>query len=110
MENKLHERLEKIAYEKYPQIIKMYPKYKVLFIEALEAAYLMDRDWVSVKDRLPQESDIVLVFGTGIRASMAIYENCMFLRFIDLIKSDRAATIFYDNITHWMPLPKPPLT
>lgn len=44
METELHERLEKIAYEKYPKYEKMYPKYKVLFIETLEAAYLMDRE------------------------------------------------------------------
>ncbi len=54
-------------------------------------------EWISVKDRLPEEGSYVLVFvnlGYGYTIGTSLYLNKSF-------KMD-------ENITHWMPLPEPP--
>lgn len=68
-------------------------------------------DWISVKDRLPEMiptkggkaySDAVLVWTSGKKAMVAIWDGIDFL----------CATSFWEawgeKITHWMPLPEPP--
>ena len=62
-------------------------------------------EWISVNDRLPENSDSVLVFGKYICGGS-----------IDMAWCNSVTKTFYseeeshllDNVTHWMPLPEPP--
>jgi hypothetical protein len=65
--------------------------------------------WISVEDELPEDGQIVLCFGIGKIASMSMYGDGIFVRYIDHIPSDRNITIYYDKVSHWQPLPKPPI-
>jgi len=66
--------------------------------------------WISVKERLPDEGQIVLSFGDGKRASLSEFSAGIFYRYIDNVPGDRLMSIYYDKITHWRPLPEPPKT
>ena len=55
------------------------------------------KEWVSVKDRLPEKRSKYLVYGNYWKAHTAIWG-------ID----KRFKCVDPDEITHWMPLPKPP--
>ena len=68
-----------------------------LVADALEL--LKEQQWIPVTDRLPQDDEDVLVWVDGTHRDMAY----------------RDEGVWYDeehnhlkNITHWMPLPKPP--
>ena len=70
-----------------------------------QAAYLADylvkngvtvQEWISVKDRLPKLTYCVLVVGAY--SEMAI----------DALGTDGEWMGMVEDITHWMPLPKPP--
>lgn len=71
-------------------------------------------EWISVKDKLPDHKEIVLCIGDGHRASMAEYQQGykrhqgMFARYVDQVPEDRILLIYYNKVTHWMPLPNPP--
>lgn len=60
-------------------------------------------NWISVEDRYPNDGDSVLTIDS--EGVMEVYQydidwpNCF-------VKWDGIVKIF--NITHWMPLPKPP--
>lgn len=57
--------------------------------------------WISVKDRLPDEGASVLICtNEGIRSVSARYGNRFFITIVE------AFTV--DTVTHWMPLPEPP--
>lgn len=60
-------------------------------------------DWISVKDRLPEVGEHVLVFSpiTGIKNDF-IYRA--------LEENDAAEDMFFRSgrVTHWMPLPQKP--
>ena len=66
-------------------------------------------EWISVKDRLPEDITNVLVFGE--------YWKVMIAQ-LDFFNGDGKAWyeknggfrghVDSDNITHWMPLPEPP--
>ena len=68
--------------------------------------------WISVKERLPDKGQIVLAGRSDFTADPVKYtyfENGKFYRKTDVISSmDRIMTIYYPDITHWMPLPDPP--
>lgn len=78
-------------------------------LDALKAAWQMEQ-WVSVEDRLPEESENVLmhyelVNKKGIKhfatyLGFYYYGDWKFAENGDVVK-DR-------NVTHWMPLPQPP--
>ena len=60
-------------------------------------------EWISVKERLPDESEVVLVYG----------ENaCDWVHEVALLEGelwvDRGEGL--DGVSHWMPLPEPPAT
>ena len=63
-------------------------------------------DWISVKDRLPEESGPYLCY-------MADYPFGPICMIVNYKKDKSAFWWFADNvkapfITHWMPLPEPP--
>lgn len=60
-------------------------------------------DWISVKDRLPEDDAMYLVYGrNGYGIAFAVYYgDGEWLICDDLTNITRF-------VTHWMPLPKPP--
>lgn len=63
--------------------------------------------WVSVKDRLPKTSQQVLVFNDpyGDGYMDVVYYSAKFKAFNATDETDEYKL---KNVTHWMPLPKPP--
>ena len=71
--------------------------YAKLAIDALEKENgVTVQEWISVKDRLPEPTYCVLVVGAY--SEMAI----------DALGTDGEWMGMVEDITHWMPLPKPP--
>ena len=62
-------------------------------------------DWISVKDRLPEDTCWVLCFGDGAMTCYAFDKGTG--RFCDWAIS-KAPGLFPDDVTHWQPLPDPP--
>ena len=62
-------------------------------------------NWISVKDRLPEQSDFVLAFD-GEYVIQNIYFNHNNDEFEDY--NSIPCSDFPENITHWMPLPDKP--
>jgi len=64
-------------------------------------------EWISVKDRLPEPNDYVLLYDSSLNL---VYEGKLLAS--DFYYSERAgysADIGDDcEVTHWMPLPEPP--
>ena len=58
-----------------------------------------NQQWISVKDKLPDNFSSVLVYGRSIRVT-SLYQD-------DIFYPDWE-TLFHSEITHWMPLPEPP--
>ena len=58
--------------------------------------------WISVKDRLPENNDEVIV--------IINYNNVYYRPFtsVFLVDSGFTGSDASENITHWMPLPEPP--
>ena len=59
-------------------------------------------EWISVKDRLPDKENEVLVFEFRGDVSMAYISGYEWRNFESDFKMDSS------YITHWMPLPEPP--
>lgn len=60
-------------------------------------------EWISVKDRLPEENTEVLIYCKTNRGKEVF--------FVDKIRYFRGLPIWQvwrEKVTHWMPLPKPP--
>lgn len=60
---------------------------------------LKEREWISVKDRLPDEGENVLTYG-----ARPFYDVFYINRLID----KKNGEWLYDGVTHWMPLPEKP--
>ena len=60
-------------------------------------------NWISVKDSLPQATEYVLIYDSHYRNIYKAWYVCD----IDVWFSNEYLPQFI-NITHWMPLPKPP--
>lgn len=60
---------------------------------------LKEREWISVKDRLPDEGENVLTYG-----ARPFYDVFYVNRLID----KKNGEWLYDGVTHWMPLPEKP--
>lgn len=56
--------------------------------------------WIPVKEGLPEDDDDVLIMSSGSR-SMGYYSVCNEY-WADYIN------VYYDDVTHWMPLPEAP--
>lgn len=77
-------------------------------------------EWISVKDKLPESYVFVLVFEKRIHEpspiSIARWEGISWngLGAIDGEHNSFYSDLFWDmnwkHITHWMPLPEPPIT
>jgi hypothetical protein len=63
-------------------------------------------EWISVKDKLPQKTEWVLVYGDGAMATRAY--NAERRQFEDW-EICKAAGLELSAITHWAHLPLPPL-
>lgn len=62
-------------------------------------------EWISVKDRLPKHGELVIVFNAN-----KDYLNGIFVSYIERHGNWRGPfDDFEDLITHWMPLPEPPM-
>ena len=60
----------------------------------------LESNWISVKDRLPEEGENVLTYGA--RPSYdVVYVN-------RLIDKKSGEWLYGEYVTHWMPLPQPP--
>ena len=67
-------------------------------------------EWISVKDRLPNLSD----FENELLCCFKGWDDMYFMRILEYDAnyeewSDWQGEV-YKNVTHWMPLPKPPKT
>ena len=68
------------------------------FKQGYEDGYKVGFDadkWISVKERLPDKTGLVLGYGIGLGVLLVYYE-------VGVIRSG------WQSITHWMPLPEPP--
>jgi hypothetical protein len=67
--------------------------------------------WISVKERLPENNDEILVYSTTLEAvsvrKLKPYA-CYYFEVFKAYHSDSQAWLSTITITHWMPLPKPP--
>ena len=59
---------------------------------------MKQENWVSVKDRLPENNDNVLIFSAGRSIGWFCVLTNTWMKGIAQIK----------GVTHWMPLPEPP--
>ena len=59
-------------------------------------------DWISVKDRVPEREQMVLVYGSCWNLEVYPY------RLAEAMGEPPEACFDCPNVTHWMPLPKPP--
>jgi hypothetical protein len=57
----------------------------------------VDRKWISVKDRLPEYGQLVIVYSGGVLSPHVFAQHFWREDFND-----------WAHITHWMPLPQPP--
>lgn len=72
-------------------------------------------EWIKSEDRLPKIWEHVIIYspgdkpGEGYRVTTDAYENDGWWRYIS--DDNRGSQHFSnDDVTHWMPLPKPPKT
>lgn len=77
--------------------------------KALQPTLTQPNEWVSVEERLPEESDGMVLFTNG-KAVTSGYRNHMFRMsgeegiYAPAIRKGGG----YMRVTHWMPLPEPP--
>ncbi len=59
--------------------------------------------WISVKDKLPNELSIILVYGK-------VYDDDFEIGWAFYNTKDQycGTNYYYKDVTHWMDLPKPP--
>lgn len=64
-------------------------------------------EWISVKDRLPDKGQMVIVLDNDLRD---FYKWNMEVALFDGLKKDKfwVSSGDYRRFTHWMPLPEPP--
>jgi len=76
-----------------------------MFMEMIDEAEKETKEqkpeWIKVSDRLPNDDQIVLVWGCSTHPDLLIFRNG---NFIDQYTDDEIMT----GITHWQPLPEPP--
>ena len=68
-------------------------------------------EWISVKDRLPENDDNVLVIVNGKYNNVTFVNAMMIAAFCDdehVWFLNEYPDFVHANVTHWMPLPEPP--
>ena len=71
----------------------------------------MEDNWIHIDKELPKEGQIILALCT-IEVKYCIFERGKFYRHIDSGLSeypDRNIAFSYNSITHWQPIPQPPI-
>lgn len=71
-------------------------------------------EWISVKDRLPENGVNVICVDHGDGLPPLVYisrynsSNLKFERYDNRVEGDRILQYHFGNVTHWMPFPEPP--
>lgn len=67
-------------------------------------------NWISVKERLPEGADYVLVCCTMKVTSKIDYVNAVTMAFVceEGFVDVELDEVITEGVTHWMPLPEPP--
>lgn len=66
---------------------------------------MSDMEWISVNDRLPDSTfDFVLCFADGAMSTIAYSSGNGFYEVYPI-----KVQLVVEDITHWMPLPEPPV-
>lgn len=68
---------------------------------AERSGMIVDDGWISVNDRLPEDSEVVDCFSDGERWADCYHVNGVWY--------DRDVHMSIDLVTHWRPLPPPPV-
>jgi hypothetical protein len=80
-------------------------------IASRDAAIRKESKWISVKERLPEENELVLAYGLDYGKGPGKHYVVAERRFDKFyyIDSNGIELERLDYITHWMPLPEPPV-
>lgn len=107
--NSVNKSIQERAEAKYP--ITQPARRNAYISGATDERQLMSEEWIRVEDRLPEIGDKVLIYFGAIdnilMATVGVdYDgNVIFFGYYrDCYSCDHA-----EDITHWMPLPKPPV-
>ena len=70
----------------------------------MEEVIKFENVWIDVNDRLPENFQSCLTYRKGLAVSNMYFNNDLW--YADGYDCKESRT--FDDITHWMPLPKPP--
>ena len=76
-----------------------YSRCEVVAEELYDKGYRKQSEWISVEDRLPEKNVRVLVY---------IKSSRSYTRFDTDRLDDRGFVRWFNDVTHWMPLPEAP--
>jgi len=66
-------------------------------------------EWISIKDSLPQDMECVIAWGDNDIYMLTFKKNSdKRHKNISGYFDDSSGEAYFNEITHWMPLPKPP--
>ena len=86
------------------ETIELYPSEREELADGLIANGVTVQEWISVKDRLPEDDSDVLAY-SSIEEESRIYPACYSNGvWFDCVFNAPAT----DTTTHWMPMPNPP--
>ena len=94
------------------ETIELYPSEREELADGLIASGVTVQEWISVKDRLPEEDDnyIVTACDEGCSAGEGIWYSTV----VVVAEYYKGSWTWYDEyslegiVTHWMPMPEPP--
>lgn len=68
-------------------------------------------EWISTKDRLPPVNSFVLGYGPRCQSTTIANDPSMMVFYFDdeWWDANDDFELFCGNVTHWMPLPRPPV-
>ena len=87
------------------ETIELYPSEREELADGLIANGVTVQEWISVKDRLPEESGYYLVFTDIGRIALLAYSK-KYQAFN--AHDDSYLEEYVIPVTHWMPMPAPP--